>query len=139
MSLGIVSGALNVFLCRLLPKAKGNVAGDRDARRERHPVRWWRSVSAATPGSTRDINAINGDLARFHIIGAIDQFGHRTFARTCLPDHRDRLPRRGVEGNIVEDHSIAVRKTYMVKDNIATHRLGIALWILVQLALFAHQ
>ena len=52
------------------------------------------------------IHAVHEHLARGHVVGAVDQFGERGFARARLPDDGDGLTWFDFEGNILE-HIIA--------------------------------
>ncbi len=79
------------------------------------------------------VHPVDQDTALAGVVGAVDELRQRTFTRTRLPDHRDRLARFGPERKPPQAHlgPCAVGETDVLEADLAANRRAVTSGIFV--------
>ena len=114
------------LLCGLLADAKGDVAAD-GAGEEKDILFDGRNLGAqGGQVPVAYVDAVDGNAPFIHIVGAVDQLGQRTLARSCLPDDGDGFSGCCPKSDVVEHRGLVMAKGDMVKDNLARNLAAVA-------------
>ena len=139
MGLGGFCRSLDIFLgCTRFPKR--DILGDRAGEKEDILLDDGNIPAQRFQVPAADIDTVNQHPTLVHLISPVDQASQGRFPKTRLSDDRYRLPRVYLKGQLLQDRLAAfVGKTDILEFDLAAHRPGKSLPVLVEVVFALHQ